>query len=648
MVFVRAGARICGHIELIEQLGPTFGNRILGPTFLAHDEETDAGCWITLVAAEFLPTSVDISRFMASANALNILRHSDFVRVSFVDREDRYCVVGAERLPGAQVWAEGGAALDRETAIDTASVLAGGLAHLHQRGVVHGLFCLGNAVRWERDSLLWQYGLAQLFDRARLAAACRDLGDVLAPEMLQGHVGAATDVFAWGQAVCELLTGRWGAEARTQFHAGHHGHSAAFLSLVRRCLRTDPASRPRDALEVVAELGAIHPIGRGRATTGTPRDSALGAQLPLPPTTGSDRHAPMARGGLELETFELETLDGQVDVEAAEDMSDAVAFESTDDARFGAATRLDLGGQQSTETSPFAHAGGDSGETLAAPTTGSESAPLRAAPYRVPRRPGPHGPPWWAMGPALASVSVLIVLFAVWRTHEQVAGWQFLVGSLLAGTAGSSADLAGPVLLVTGVTGSGSTAQGLASGERLEVAQQPSRPALSSPASRAKRRAAPACPPRTAPVGPRVCIDTGEYPGLRRTPRTKVSLRQAEGLCGLRGARLCTAVEWKRACAGDSGWAYPYGPRAEAERCNTASLAGFPHNPSYSGAHPRCVNSRGVFDLVGNVGEWVSEGVTMGGDSGTPLRRASCSATAQFDVNYRGADVGLRCCVDRK
>jgi len=142
----------------------------------------------------------------------------------------------------------------------------------------------------------------------------------------------------------------------------------------------------------------------------------------------------------------------------------------------------------------------------------------------------------------------------------------------------------------------------------------------------------------------RVCIDEAEAPGLREIPRTRVSLDDARAECAQRGARLCTAVQWRAACRGPRNWRYPYGSRPEVDRCNGASASGQPQNLSRTGARDGCVTQAGVFDLVGNVGEWVDDGSVLGGDSAT--RAPSCDTRSRAAAGSTSASTGYRCCLD--
>ncbi len=141
-------------------------------------------------------------------------------------------------------------------------------------------------------------------------------------------------------------------------------------------------------------------------------------------------------------------------------------------------------------------------------------------------------------------------------------------------------------------------------------------------------------PPRTSETDcpsdmvalPTFCIDRYEAPNVAGA--LPFSLRTAvdgEQWCGAHGKRLCTEDEWVRACEGPHGRRFPYGGSHRASACNDdrpwipvswKSLALWPDQAAVaeaarlfqadaSGARAECVSEEGVYDLTGNVAEWV-------------------------------------------
>ena len=159
---------------------------------------------------------------------------------------------------------------------------------------------------------------------------------------------------------------------------------------------------------------------------------------------------------------------------------------------------------------------------------------------------------------------------------------------------------------------------------------------------------------------PPFCIDQYEYPNqLGEYPKSNVSFDEAVVLCQEAGKRLCTEAEWTLTCRGKEGRLYSYGPRFEKEYCHTnASTDKQPFAPS--GQHPRCQSPEGVFDLNGNVSEWVDASwpqsnpkhidwkTLRGGtiQSDTHYGQDCTSRHGHHRQTWRNSDDGFRCCSD--
>jgi formylglycine-generating enzyme required for sulfatase activity len=161
-------------------------------------------------------------------------------------------------------------------------------------------------------------------------------------------------------------------------------------------------------------------------------------------------------------------------------------------------------------------------------------------------------------------------------------------------------------------------------------------------------------------------------------PQAYISRNEAEIACRAAGKRLCHEEEWVRACGGEEGRTYPYGDAHEDRTCNDhgrspiAILHGFRGGAAYSsnaimndpalnqvpgtlaltGAHARCKTGSGVFDMVGNLHEWVDdpEGTFVGGYYlDTSLNGAGCKyRTVAHGPSYHDYSTGFRCCADAR
>jgi formylglycine-generating enzyme len=184
-------------------------------------------------------------------------------------------------------------------------------------------------------------------------------------------------------------------------------------------------------------------------------------------------------------------------------------------------------------------------------------------------------------------------------------------------------------------------------------------------------------------------------------PQGYVSRVESQAACEAAGKRLCTRKEWIRGCRGKGFSLYPYGHKGVREKCSTGKLHLPPQlfkelktgrgikydehfnspelnkTPGYlspSGDHEGCVNEAGVYDMVGNLHEWVSgtvdqalmdaldeedverrkqpwaegNGIFMGGFYSTTSEHGpGCSfITVAHEPAYHDYSTGFRCCKD--
>ncbi len=157
-------------------------------------------------------------------------------------------------------------------------------------------------------------------------------------------------------------------------------------------------------------------------------------------------------------------------------------------------------------------------------------------------------------------------------------------------------------------------------------------------------------------------------------PSGYVSGLVAEAACAAAGKRLCTIDEFVTACRGEDDTLFPYGDAYEDGACNVfrdAHPAAILHgNASMghldprlnrvrwkgepllreAGATPRCRSRWGadaVYDLVGNLDEWVDEpGGAFAGGFYSRSTRSGCEAlVTAHPRTYADYSTGLRCCL---
>jgi hypothetical protein len=140
------------------------------------------------------------------------------------------------------------------------------------------------------------------------------------------------------------------------------------------------------------------------------------------------------------------------------------------------------------------------------------------------------------------------------------------------------------------------------------------------------------------------CIERFEWPNNEGSkPLNNVNWAEAAMLCLEKGRRLCSVEEWQTACKGKWNHFFSYGNSFVTGACNTNS-----NNTVQSKSNSRCISSDGVYDLVGNLWEWVNdyrdgEHVIVGG-SHLQEAASSCELSLPSQIGSKSKTVGFRCC----
>jgi formylglycine-generating enzyme required for sulfatase activity len=171
------------------------------------------------------------------------------------------------------------------------------------------------------------------------------------------------------------------------------------------------------------------------------------------------------------------------------------------------------------------------------------------------------------------------------------------------------------------------------------------------------------------------CIDRYEWPNRAgEKPVVAVDWDTARSECTAAGKRLCKEEEWTLACEGPERLPYPYGYTRNPNACNIdkpmivpdmarwSNLATRPQEVERldqrdpSGARELCVSPFGVFDMTGNVDEWVlnehgkeTEKPYFSGLKGGywgPVRDRCRPMTTDHNEWHAGYQIGFRCCAD--
>jgi formylglycine-generating enzyme required for sulfatase activity len=216
------------------------------------------------------------------------------------------------------------------------------------------------------------------------------------------------------------------------------------------------------------------------------------------------------------------------------------------------------------------------------------------------------------------------------------------------------------------------------------------------PASGSSEKKSP-CPPEMADIEGAFCIDRWEAvleghspyempkgkklkaasrPGV--VPQAYISREEADDACKTAGKRLCAEADWLRACRGPKKTQWTYGPERKAGYCNDSGvgplglmppeqravnmvnmnnprLNQLPNTVAKTGEYSSCTNEYGVFDMNGNLHEWVA------GATGAPSLQSAFLGGYYLDVTINGSgcdyktsaheswyhdySIGFRCCL---
>lgn len=175
------------------------------------------------------------------------------------------------------------------------------------------------------------------------------------------------------------------------------------------------------------------------------------------------------------------------------------------------------------------------------------------------------------------------------------------------------------------------------------------------------------------------CIDRYEAPNeVGQPPLAMQTALAGDEWCRARGKRLCREDEWVRACQGSTGRPFPYGDTYRRSACNDdktwispnwSTLGMWPsaaamaeatrlYQADASGARAECASEEGVFDLTGNVAEWVERSFDHANNYDHVMKGCywagcfggappSCAFTnPAHPGGFRSYEAGFRCCAN--
>lgn len=147
-------------------------------------------------------------------------------------------------------------------------------------------------------------------------------------------------------------------------------------------------------------------------------------------------------------------------------------------------------------------------------------------------------------------------------------------------------------------------------------------------------------------------------------PAVYVSWEDADEYCRYRSARLLTEAEWEKAARGPNGLLWPWGNQDKLGAANTGNPDPFEF-PSPPASFSQDKSLYGVYDLAGNVMEWVSDWyqedayatssanpqgpssgiykVIRGASWGTVGKETRLTVRLKMVPDFRDTTIGFRC-----
>ena len=260
---LRLGQIVSDRFEIVR----TIGEGGMGIVYEAHDRKRDQRIALKFAKAGFqrlLSPELEGALSVRHPNIclVNQIHDTeidgavaDFIAMEFVD---------GETLSGHL--AQNGKLSQTET-LDVARQLCAGIAEAHRKGVIHRDLKSGNVMlcRTAGEGLrvvIMDFGLA-----GALAPDSTEGGTpgYMAPELRKGEKASfASDIYALGVILHEIVTGRMPAEQKTA-DSNKPSHFAAPSSIIKgldprwdqvilSCLEESPSLRPSDARMVIAAL----------------------------------------------------------------------------------------------------------------------------------------------------------------------------------------------------------------------------------------------------------------------------------------------------------------------------------------------------------------------------------------------------------
>jgi serine/threonine protein kinase/photosystem II stability/assembly factor-like uncharacterized protein len=258
--------------EVLDELG----HGGMGVVFKAKQLSLKRIVALKMLLAGAFPGAHALARFRTEAEAIARLQHANIVHVYDVGEQEGFPYIAMEFVDGGSL----GQQLARQLppprqAVELLLPLVRAMHHAHQKGIVHRDLKPANVLLTaDGTPKITDFGLAkQLDDQAGQTQSGTIMGTpaYMAPEQAQGkikEIGPATDVYALGAILYEMLTGAPPFQAETTLDvlvkvasenptsptSRRPGVPIDLETICLKCLEKAPARRYASALELADDL----------------------------------------------------------------------------------------------------------------------------------------------------------------------------------------------------------------------------------------------------------------------------------------------------------------------------------------------------------------------------------------------------------
>ena len=282
------------------RLGRLLGRGGMGEVYEAEDLDLGRRVALKFIAPELAADPENLKRFEREARSAAALNHPHIATLYAFERDGGRPFISMELVPGESLRARiRRGRLSMTESIAIMRDVAGALATAHRRGIVHRDIKPENLMFDEDGRVkVMDFGLARAVLASQLTMTGTTLGTAgyMAPESLRGQAGTASDVFALGVVLHEMLAGELPFAGDTPL--------ALMFTIANeppRPLREARPEAPEELERLIARLLEKDPARRPDAATAARDLATLAGSAPPPGAEiGATAAAPVAgsRGSL--------------------------------------------------------------------------------------------------------------------------------------------------------------------------------------------------------------------------------------------------------------------------------------------------------------------------------------------------------------